>query len=49
MPEAAANRLVTPAIVARYPKVQEAWFEFKDARAQQRARDWLEARDIEPM
>ena len=35
-------------LVARYPDLQDDWYEFKDAQSQQRLHRWLEARDIEP-
>jgi hypothetical protein len=34
-------------LLARHPRVEEEWFEFKDARLQQRVADWLEFHDIE--
>jgi hypothetical protein len=35
--------------VAEHPEVEERWFEFKDERLQQRVRDWLALRNIEPI
>lgn len=35
-------------LLARHPRVEEAWFEFKDARLQKRVADWLAFHDIEP-
>lgn len=34
-------------LLARHPQLEEAWFEFKDARLQARVADWLELHDIE--
>jgi hypothetical protein len=34
--------------LARNPQVEEAWFEYQDARLRQRVADWLEYHDIEP-
>jgi hypothetical protein len=36
-------------VVAERPEVEERWFEFKDQRLQQRVRDWLALRNIEPI
>ena len=36
-------------LLARHPQVEAAWFEFKDARLDQRVSDWLENHDIEPV
>ena len=34
-------------LLARHPHVEEAWFEFKDARLQKRVTNWLAYHDIE--
>jgi hypothetical protein len=34
-------------LVARYPSVQEQWYAFKDARAEERLLEWLEDKGIE--
>jgi hypothetical protein len=34
-------------VLVRHPQVEEEWFEFKDARLQQRVSNWLERHDIE--
>ena len=36
-------------LLARHPRVEEAWFDFKDARLRERVANWLEAHDIEPV
>jgi hypothetical protein len=36
-------------LLARHPDVEEAWFEFKDARLRGRVVAWLEANGIEPV
>jgi hypothetical protein len=36
-------------LLARHPQVEEAWFDFKDARLQKRVANWLETHDIEPV
>ena len=36
-------------LLARHPQVEEAWFNFKDARLQKRVANWLETHDIEPV
>jgi hypothetical protein len=36
-------------LLARHPEVEEAWFEFKDARLQKRVADWLAYHNIEPV
>ena len=36
-------------LLARHPQVEEAWFDFKDARLQKRVANWQETRDIEPV
>jgi hypothetical protein len=36
-------------LLARHPQVEEAWFEFKDARLQRRVAYWLTYHDIEPV
>lgn len=36
-------------LLARHPQVEEAWFEFKDARLQKRVANWLAYHDIEPI
>ena len=35
--------------LARYPALEERWYEFKAAQIEQRMRDWLDAHDIEPI
>jgi hypothetical protein len=35
-------------LLARHPEIEAEWFDFKDARLQQRVSDWLEIHDIEP-
>jgi hypothetical protein len=35
--------------LARYPALEERWYEFKAAQIEQRMRDWLDAHDIEPV
>jgi len=36
-------------LLVRHPQVEEAWFDFKDARLQKRVANWLETHDIEPV
>jgi hypothetical protein len=36
-------------LLARHPQVEEAWFDFEDARLQKRVANWQETRDIEPV
>lgn len=36
-------------LLVRHPQVEEACFDFKDARLQKRVANWLEAHDIEPL
>jgi hypothetical protein len=36
-------------LLACHPQVEEAWFDFKDARLQKRVTNWLETHDIEPV
>jgi hypothetical protein len=36
-------------LLARHPQVEEAWFEFKDARLQKRVANWLAYHEIEPV
>jgi hypothetical protein len=36
-------------LLARHPQVREDWFEFKDARLQERVANWLEFHEIEPI
>jgi len=36
-------------LLARHPQVEEAWFEFKDARLQRRVSSWLAYHEIEPV
>jgi hypothetical protein len=36
-------------LLARHPQVEEAWFEFRDARLQKRVANWLAYHNIEPL
>jgi hypothetical protein len=36
-------------LLVRHPQVEEAWFEFKDARLQKRVANWLAYHEIEPV
>jgi hypothetical protein len=36
-------------LLARYPDIEERWFEFKAARIERRMLDWLNFHDIEPV
>jgi hypothetical protein len=36
-------------LLARHPKVEEAWFDFKDARLQKRVANWLAYHELEPV
>jgi hypothetical protein len=36
-------------LLARHPQIEAEWFDFKDARLQQRVSNWLETHDIEPV
>ena len=36
-------------LLARHPQVEEAWFDFKDARLQKQVANWLETHDTEPV
>ena len=36
-------------LLARHPQVQQAWYDFKDERNEQRMLDWLDYHGIEPL
>ncbi|MCD6344120.1 MAG: hypothetical protein J7M17_00740 [Anaerolineae bacterium] len=36
-------------LLARHPRVQQAWYDFKDERDEQRMYDWLDYHNIEPV